>query len=312
MTTALSQAAEDWYATLTILGRASGTVKLRRERLGAAIQHLLNHGCLRPADVSATDLDAYLQECSERGLSRDTLRSHRSTLRGFFSWLFDRRRLLRNPADDLDIGTRQEQPLREKPLSETEVRLLLEAIPTRTASDLCNRCLLELIYGCGLRLNEALTLRLDDLQLDVGVITVHAKGGMDAQLPILPSALAVLQDYLAVRRLLVNGPDCGLLFLSRDGKKIPHVTVQQWISKLGKRVLGSERRVHPHLFRHSIAVHLLRRGLDIRYLQSFLRHVDLDTTKQYLRLTTEHLRQDYDDAMPNIAPDLSGSLHLVV
>jgi len=300
--TALHEASENWLASLTILGRTEGTVQLRRERLLAAIQFLHNRGCLRPADVTAHDLDNYLNQRREDGFARETLRSIRSTLRGFFGWLYDNRKILRNPAQDLLIGTRQEQPLLAAPLSESDVQALLEAIPNRTAKDMRNRCLLELLYGCGLRLNEALTLRIDDMQLDIGIMTVHGKGGTVCQLPILPSALAILQDYLAVRRLLVCGPDKGLLFLSRSGKAMHKVSVQQWISKLGKRVLGAERRVHPHLFRHSIAVHLLRRGLDIRYVQDFLRHVDLDTTKQYLRLIPEHLRKDYDEAMPNVAP----------
>jgi len=306
-TTALEQAAEEWVSSLTMLGRSARTVVLRKERLGVFIKFLLQRGCLRPADVSAKDVDDYIQDCVARELARESLRSIRTTIRGFFTWLHERGKVLRNPAGDVDIGTRNEQPLLQTPLSETDVSALLDAILMDTTPDLRNRCLLELIYGCGLRLNEALTLRCEDVQLDASIITVHGKGGLDAQVPMLPSALAVLRDYLAVRRELVKGPDSGVLFLSRSGKPMAPVSVQQWVARLGRTVLGEERRVHPHLFRHSIAVHLLRRGLDIRYIQRFLRHADLDTTKQYLRLVPEHLREDYDKAMPHLAPDRSAS-----
>lgn len=307
MGTALEQAAQDWIAQLAVLGRSTRTVELRERRLSGVVNFLHQRGCLRPADVNATDLDAYMLERQSQGLARESLRSFRTTIRGFFDWLHERGKILRNPANDLDLGTRNEQPLLLAPLSESDVTALLDAIPMHTAPDLRNRCFVELLYGCGLRLNEALTLRLADVQLDTGVLTVHGKGGLDAQVPLLPSAVAVLRDYLAVRRELVCGPDGGTLFLSRDGKPMVAVSVQQWVKRLGKQVLGESRRVHPHLFRHSIAVHLLRRGLDIRYIQCFLRHADMDTTKQYLRLVPEHLREDYDRAMPHLAPDCSAS-----
>lgn len=271
------------------------------------ITFLLKRGCLRQADVNAKDVDDYVQDCAARNLARESLRSIRTTIRGFFTWLHERGKVLRNPAADVDIGMRNEQPLLLAPLSESDVLALLNAIPMDTTPDVRNRCLVELLYGCGLRLNEALTLRCDDVQLDASIITVHGKGGLDAQVPLLPSALAVLRDYLVVRRDLVSGPDCGILFLSRGGKPMPAVSVQQWVARLGKTVLGESRRVHPHLFRHSIAVHLLRRGLDIRYIQCFLRHADMDTTKRYLRLVPEHLREDYDNAMPHLAPDICAS-----
>jgi len=298
---ALEKAASDWIAHLKVLGRLPRSIELRERRLGAVIKFFINRGCLKPADVTATDIDAFIQDGIHRGLARETLRSFRSTIRGFFDWLFDNNKIIRNPSHDIVIGKRDDQPLLAAPLSESDVVALLEAIPTHTTRDLRNRGIVELLYGCGLRLNEALTIKLTDLNLEVGLVTIHGKGNIDAQVPLLPSVIAVLNDYLAVRRELVIGPDCGLLFLSAHGKQIPSVTFQQWVNRLGKKVMG--RRVHPHLFRRSIAVHLLRRGLDIRYVQSFLRHADLDVTKQYLRLIVEYLREDYDLAMPNLAPD---------
>ena len=96
--------------------------------------------------------------------------------------------------------------------------------------------------------------------------------------------------------IVLKGPDIGWLFLSRKGNQLPQPNASQWIRAHGKKVLG--KRVHAHLFRHSIAVHLLRRGADIRHVQAFLAHADIDTTKVYLRMLPGHLKEDYDKAMP--------------
>src|SRR5665213_1704295 len=120
------------------------------------------------------------------------------------------------------------------------------------------------------------------------------------RLSLLPT-LAVVEDYLTLRRTLLHGPDHGALFLSRRGDRLGGCTFWQWLRGHAKAVLGEAVKVHPHLLRHSIVVHMLRRGADIRHLQAFLGHADINTTKTYLRLIPEHLREDYDRAMPPLA-----------
>jgi integrase/recombinase XerD len=113
----------------------------------------------------------------------------------------------------------------------------------------------------------------------------------------------VRQDFLAVRRELVRGPDSGALLINPYGKRVRTADFQRLLKKLSKR-LGFI--VHPHLLRHSIAVHLLRRGADIRIIQQFLGHADLDTTRIYLRMVPGHLREAYDRSM--IVIDVFGGL----
>ena len=159
-----------------------------------------------------------------------------------------------------------------------------------------NRLHVELLYSCGLRNAEAASLDLSDLDLDGRTLLVRAgKGDRPRMLPLLAHTLAAAAEYLALRRDLLRGPDTGILLLSNTGKRMPVWYMQRWLAAAG-RDLGF--RVHPHLLRHSIAVHLLRRGADIRHIQQFLGHADLETTKIYLRLVPGHLREDYDKAMP--------------
>ena len=295
-----------FLADLAVAGRSPGTIELRGQHLADLLRFLAGRGCLRAADIGMEDIDAYMQHLGGRGLATATLESMRASLRVFGIWLTRHGRVLADPTIDLDVRQRGEPPLPEPPLSEAEVAALIAGIPRRNAHDLSRRAHLELMYGCGLRLRESLDLRLADWNPDDQTIFVRGKGGHERVLPVMPSAAAALLDYLALRRSLLRGPDRGVVFLGRNGLPVVGITIQQWIGRLATSVLGPERRVHPHLFRHSIAVHLLRGGADIRYAQQFLGHANIDTTMVYLRLVPGHLREDYDRAMPELAGEVEG------
>ena len=106
---------------------------------------------------------------------------------------------------------------------------------------------------------------------------------------------------MALRRSLLRGPDSGELLVNQRGKRLNKSAFAQVMVRLNRRRGPKFRQVHAHLFRHSIAVHLLRGWADIRYVQAFLGHESLDTTKTYLRLVPADLRKAYDDAMPEVA-----------
>ena len=168
--------------------------------------------------------------------------------------------------------------------------------------DLRNACLLELLYGCALRISEALALNLADVDLARRVVVIRAsKHDQDRVVPLMGTAEAATQDYLAIRRTLLKGPDTGALFLSQYGKRLVVASVYGLFADLNTRRGPDARHLHPHLFRHSIAVHLLRGGADVRHIQHFLGHASLDTTKVYLRLVPGRLKDDYEKAMPEIA-----------
>lgn len=121
-------------------------------------------------------------------------------------------------------------------------------------------------------------------------------------MPMMRSVLSAAKDYLAVRRELLRGPDPGVLLLGKNGQRLDDKVIQRLLWRLSG-ILGAH--VHPHLLRHSLAVHLLRGGVDVRVIQEILGHARLDTTKVYLRLVPGDLREAYDRAMPPI--DVGGS-----
>ena len=206
------------------------------------------------------------------------------------------RQTLRDPAADLHLPEPDEEPLPPAPLSEEQVAAVFDTVGRNSVVDLRIRLHLEMLYSCALRNSEAVNLDVADLDPDARTVLVrNGKGGKSRMLPLLAPALNAAADYLALRRELLKGPDTGALLLSPSGRRTPQWWMQDHLFKLSKTI---GFRVFPHLLRHSIAVHLLRRGADIRYIQQALGHEDLSTTKVYLRLVSGQLREDYDKAMP--------------
>ena len=161
---------------------------------------------------------------------------------------------------------------------------------------------MELLYGCALRISEAVNLDLADVDLRTRTVNVRkGKGGKSRTLPMMKGVQGALRDYLALRRSLLRGPDHGALLLSRRGHRLNPGTFRDWLRDLNRKRGQAARRIHPHLLRHSIACHLLRGGADIRHVQEFLGHASLETTKVYLRMVPGRLKEEYEKAMPDIA-----------
>lgn len=284
-------------------GSASGwgerTIANYRILLEPLIAHLRRRGCRRFADATAGDLDAYCADQAAHGVARSTRIRSVGLLRRFFRWLQERGRIVANPAKGLPAPHDGEEDLPAPPLSEAEVAALLDGMPRSTAYELRDACLLELLYGCGLRISEAVGLDLDDLDLRRRTVLIRASKHDQTRLVPLPkTALAAVKAYLTLRRTLLRGPDTGALLLTQYGRRIKRGSVYGLFNRLNEERGPDTRRLHPHLLRHSVAVHLLRGGADVRYIQQFLGHASLDTTKIYLRLAPGQLRIDYDKAMP--------------
>jgi len=280
---------------------ASRTIVGYRKTLRLVAAQLRRRGVLHAADVTPDDLDAILLSMAERGLKRTTRFHHASVLREFFRVLVDRGLVLRNPALDLPIPDDSDQELPPAPLDEGEVAVLLNAIAPVDVFALRNRAHLHLLYGCALRLSESLALDVGDI--DFGQRTVFIRGGKgnrDRFVPLMKGVAGALKDYLAVRRQLLKGPDTGILLMSNRGQRLGEFVIRAVLDDLAVRC-GIQRKLYPHLLRHSIAVHLLRGGADIREVQAFLGHASMETTKVYLRMVPGHLREEYDRAMPDIA-----------
>ena len=298
-------AMQDDIATFLATGEAVGWKQSTRSGYAAMLNHLAGflrrRGCCRSPDVVPGDLEAYQAELRAQGRAKGGRIRNTILVRRYFAWLQEQGRILANPARGLPLPEDGEEDLPEAPLEDGVVSAILAALPRESAVDLRNVCLLELVYGCGLRISEALHLDVDDLDLEQRTVQVReGKHGQNRLLPVMPTALAAAKDYLAVRRSLLKGPDHGALLLNRFGRRMGMAAAVGFMNRLNQQRGPGARHLHFHLFRHSIAVHLLQRGADVRCIQRFLGHASLDTTKIYLRLVPGRLAEDYRRAMPEI------------
>jgi integrase/recombinase XerD len=297
----LIQASSDFIDHGRSRGWTDRTVASYRHLFTLAVPLLISRGCALPADVTPADLDAVMTSVRDAGRAKKTRVQLAILLKQFFGWLHAHGRVIVDVSLAVGMPDDGEEDLLEPPLTEAEVRALFDALPRRSVFDLRNACLLELLYGCGLRIGEAIRLTVNDIDLARRVVRLLAsKHGQDRVVPLMGTAQAAVQDYLAVRRTLLKGPDHGALLLSQYGKRLKQGSIYGFFEDLNRQRGSGMRHLHPHLLRHSIAVHLLQHGADVRYIQQFLGHGSLDTTKIYLRLVPGRLKEDYDRAMPEI------------
>ncbi|MEK7414233.1 MAG: tyrosine-type recombinase/integrase [Planctomycetota bacterium] len=283
------------------------TVRTHRQLIGSFIHWLSEQGHTKWTTVTAAEVDGYLLHLTAQGWLASSRKTVACSLRRFGKWLLDAGKVLRDPTADIHLPDSDEDPLPPAPLSEEQVAAILATVGRTSVVDLRIRLHLELLYACALRNSEAIKLDVSDIDLDECTLLIRdGKGGKTAMLPLLASTMHVAADYLALRRELLRGPDHGALLLAHSGRRLPQWWMQDHLHRLSKTI---GFYVHPHLLRHSIAVHLLRRNTDLRYIQQYLRHEDLSTTKTYLRLVPGQLRADYDAAMPvfPVEPPPSGN-----
>jgi len=288
------------------IGWKANTLANYRYILALVVEFLAQRGCRRFADATRSDLEAFMAHLLADQHAKSSRIRVSALLRRFFEWLQDQGRIIANPTKGLPIPDDGEQDLPEPPLSEDEVAAIIDGLPRASAIDLRQVCLLELLYGCGLRISEAINLDLADIDLHRRTVLIReSKHDQTRVVPLPKTAKAVLQAYLTMRKTMVVGPDKGALFLTQHGGRWKQGSIYGFFKMLNWKGWPDGRGLHPHIFRHSIAVHLLRRGADIRYIQQFLGHANLDTTKIYLRLVPGHLKEDYDKAMPEFSVGLT-------
>jgi integrase/recombinase XerC len=167
--------------------------------------------------------------------------------------------------------------------------------------------LLELLYGCGLRVSELCGLELDSFEQDHTYVRVKGKGNKERMVPIGEPARDAVLSYLADRALLRH-PHTGFqderaLFLNQRGGRLTQRSVQRFVSRYGAWAAGRPD-LHPHALRHSCATHMLEGGADLRAIQEFLGHASLSTTQRYTHVSMDQLLQTYDQCHP-----LSGAPH---
>lgn len=251
---------------------------------------------VRPAQVSKDDILAYLAaRTGEAGadegaeaISSRTQARILCSMRSFFTWLQMDGEIQDNPCDGLDspkIG-------RYLPavLSIEEVSAIMDSVDLATWRGRRDRAILEMLYGCGLRVSEASVLKISDLFLAEGFVRVIGKGDKQRIVPIGEQASDAVKAYLAVRPDPFMSSD-DTLFLNRSGKRLSRISIFTMVKRQALAA-GVVKEISPHTFRHSFATHLMEGGADLRAVQEMLGHESVLTTEIYTHLDSSTWQKD--------------------
>jgi integrase/recombinase XerD len=226
---------------------------------------------------------------STKRLSSESVYLEIAALRAFYKFAENENLVPANVAENLSLPRRWKRL--PKALTAEEIGKILQPVIPETPSSLCDQAMLELAYASGLRLSELKNIRLEQLQLEAGFISVIGKGNKERVVPLGRKAVEAVQRFLnAGRPKLVNRKSPGNVFLSKRGTPFSAVTLWLRIKNRAK-FAGIARNVTPHMLRHSFATHLLEHGADLRVIQEMLGHANISTTEVYTHVAGSRLRQ---------------------
>ncbi len=288
-----------YLRSLEVSGAGAATLRAYESDLGQFLEWLASRR------VAGAALDrmggrAYATDLGRRGYAPATHGRKLSALRGLTRYLCERDVLPADPAAGLP-GPRRRRRL-PRDLRRDEVERFLAAVSGDAPLKLRDRALFELIYGCGLRSQEAVDLRLDELDLGNAELRVRGKGGRQRVLPIGEQATAALDEYLRrgrgrlVARRGELTPAAPTVFVSRSGRPLLTSDIRRLVVEYC-RAAGLEE-ASPHMLRHAYATHMLEGGADLRAIQELLGHASVATTQVYTHVSGAHLRRVYDRHHP--------------
>jgi integrase/recombinase XerD len=285
--------AVDSFLALSTARLAPRTVEAYRRDL-ADVARRLGRG---PADASPDELAAYVAQLRADGLAATTIARRIAALRSFYSHLVLLGTRTENPAAELELPRRRRAL--PKTLSPGEVERLIDAANGTTPRALRDKALVELLYGAGLRVSEAVGLERAAVDLERRLIRAVGKGSKERVVPIGREAADALRRYLSRGRPFLDRRHRPELFLNAQGGALTRAGAFLILRKLAAQAGLEPQRVHPHLLRHSFATHLLEGGADLRSVQEMLGHADLATTELYTHVSDRRRRELYFQAHPH-------------
>ncbi len=244
--------------------------------------------------LESQDIKSFIKHLHESGLEMKSIARTLVTVRNFYKFLLLDGYLKRDPSENIE-SPKSWQSL-PKFLIKEEVEKLLDSPDTTQETGLRDKVMLEVLYATGLRVSELIHVKLNDINLDVGVLTTLGKGSKERTIPIGKSAIEWIRKYLPVRHKLLRDATTAYLFTTTKGQPLTRQAFWKLIVEYGKQAkLG---HITPHLLRHSFATHLLENGADLRSVQMMLGHQDISTTQIYTHVTNERLKVIYKKFHP--------------
>ena len=287
----LTSQAESYLSAISLRrGLSRNTLTSYRMDLSNYLAFLHKSGISRLTEVSPENIHSYIVNLSGRKLKAASIARKLSTIRGFHRYLVEAGKTETDPTLNLE-SPKTSRPLPSVLDYENEVKKLLEQPDLSTVLGKRDKALLELLYSCGLRISEAINLKLSDLVLRERFIVVMGKGSKQRVVPMGKEAAFWVKNYLVkARTKLAKGHSQNFIFLNQHGRKLSRMGAWKILKSYVKRA-GIKKQVHPHTLRHSFATHLLQGGADLRTVQELLGHADISTTEIYTHVDSRYLKQ---------------------
>ncbi|KAF0139651.1 MAG: tyrosine recombinase XerD [Stygiobacter sp.] len=247
--------------------------------------------------IKSRTLAEFFETLRKNDCSSATTARYMTSFKKFFQFLEESKFIEKNPTTTLGrVKLSRKLP---SVLSVEEIEKILNAPSTEDKSGLRDKAILEMFYSSGLRVSELINLKINDLYFDEEVVRVFGKGSKERIVPMGSSAIKWVKEYLIKARPLFEKKDKsqGYIFLNNRGTKISRTSIWKLVDHYGKEA-GLQKEIHPHLFRHSFATHLLEGGADLRAVQEMLGHSDISTTQIYTHVDRQYIKQIHKDHHP--------------
>ena len=251
-------------------------------------------------DAKRQDLKDFLNALLSNGVDGRSVARKLSALRHFYKYLILDRYIQADPT--LNIDSPRQWKVLPKSLAADEIASVLQGPPrvrddrTSQALGLRDRAMLEVFYAGALRVSEVISLKIEDLKLEMGYVLVRGKGDKERIVPLGKASQDVVQQYLRdARPVLAAGKSAPVLFIARGAKSISRQRVWQMVKAASAQ---SGRHASPHMLRHSCATHMVENGADLRTVQTILGHADISTTQVYTHLALDRLNKVYKQHHP--------------
>ncbi len=269
------------------------------------LEEFFNFTNMEVEKIDSLVIRGYVSEEILKGKSKTTVARKLSTIRSFFSYLYSEGIIKVNPARGIS-SLKIKRPL-PKFLTVDDAFKLVESPSEDKFNVQRDRAILELLYGCGIRVSELCGLNLDDIDLREGLIKVRGKGNKERIIPVGQKAKEAIKKYLAIRQILRIKKNFHAqetpLFINNRGSRLSDRQVRRIVKKYSKAI-GILEKIGPHTLRHSFASHLLMEGADLRVIQELLGHSSLSTTQIYTHIDLRHLIEIYDKSHPLTKEDI--------
>ncbi|MFA5100079.1 MAG: site-specific tyrosine recombinase XerD [Candidatus Omnitrophota bacterium] len=269
-------------------GLARNTIMAYGEDLEALSAFLSGRKIASVSAVTKNDIINFMLSQKDSGICASSIARRLAAIRMFYRFLV-RERIIRDDPTSLIDSPKLWKKIPET-LSVNEVEALLSQPSLRTPQGIRDKAILETLYATGMRVSEAVNLKIDDLNLEVGFLRCIGKGNKERVIPVGKKAVGAVSKYIsAVRPALLKKKTSDLLFISRLGSRISRQSFWKLIKRYAKEA-RIKKPMKPHILRHSFATHLLEHGADLRSVQEMLGHSNIATTQIYTHINKDRLK----------------------